>query len=92
MNKTVIGIVSGVVMGSAITATLAVMIWPEKPNDGSIVPEFADVKNIVIDGEKMTASEFADRYCRGKPKHTFKDESYCGTAIKEALYGKGVIK
>jgi len=85
MKNHLIGIGIGIVIGAAASSTVFMLASPSKPDDGSIVPEFDDVKNIVINGEKMSASEFAEKYCWNKPKHTIKDESYCSLAISEVL-------
>jgi len=48
-------------------------------------PKYTDVTNIVINGEKISASEYRDRYCINKVKETFQDEQRCGEAIDFAV-------
>lgn len=49
----------------ATVATLLVGCAPEKDP----VPQVADPRNIVVDGQPMTAQAFVERYCADKTGH-----------------------
>jgi len=85
MKNQIIGIGAGIAIGVVATSAIFTIILPNKPKDESLVPKFDDVKNIVLDGEKISASKFAELYCTGKFKKTAEDHFYCQEAINEAV-------
>ena len=44
-------------------------------------PPFDDASNIVIDGKKLSAREYLEKYCIGKPGGS--DDKYCKAAIEQ---------
>ena len=64
-----------------ILAATALLVACQK-SEPSPFPPFDDASNIVVNGEKVTARQYFERYCDGKPGGA--DNMHCKAAVEQS--------
>lgn len=70
---------------AALTALIVIGLIVGCEKQRNLPPSFESVDNIIVDGQKMTAREYREKYCKKEQRMEYDDERRCTVVIDKVL-------